>query len=328
MFKKLLNLASNIIKPGQTSENNYATTKATAKDGNPPTPSFSLEHSIQPEQEPSPILASGSANLPLEESAGEKTPIELDLPEQRSDLNTKKDQSLDLTTLYRSMTLSQSMLYIAESLAVFNPKTYIQTTENWLHDSDFQTLGAIAITAKRQGDYAKAIAIFDDLAQGCPYYYQIHHSSMKILGASGDLEAAFRALQLWCVATIPEKTFRFNFSKSQRAEISDSRNVAQLPYLAGWAIAESKSMYHLGSLHMILSGELATDAADAYTRSLQGKKQQALHNPKHAIQRGKDIAQDLPWDSLISVMHTEMWQQLLAQSWQQAQTVEQRHNAA
>ena len=330
MFKKLIHFASNIIKPGKISEDTHplATEVKTPSVQTSPEYQPQLGKAISLESKVGSDHSPPHENLSYEMTSLRASEISCDRhdPHQNSEFQVPSEPTLE--TLYRAMTVSQGMLYIAQSFANCNEKTYLSVIEKWLHESDFQTLGAIAITAKRQGNYPKAMSVFNDLAQGCPYYYQIHHSTMKILGASGDLEAALQALKLWCVATIPDKVLRLTALNNQPTNISTSILIERLSCLAGWAIADTKSMYHLGSLQLIVSDELPADAKNAYILSLQGKKQQALHPPKIAIQRGKEVAQSLPWDALIPVMDTELWQGLVWRSQQQAQNLEQRRRAA
>ena len=174
-------------------------------------------------------------------------------------------------------------------------------TQDWIQTSDFQTVGATAISAKRQGDYTQAIAIFNELAQGCPHYHQVHRSAMKVLAASDQINAALRAAQLWCVAIIPEKALHLSAVHPKPTTINGPDHNQRLHYLAGWAIAEQKSMYHLGSLHMIAHQDLSPQEKEAYILTLQGQQKKALHPPKAAIQKRQahcpNIAMEKPHSS-------------------------------
>lgn len=238
------------------------------------------------------------------------------------------EYSIDLDTLYREISLEAGMLHIAHSISKLQPNEYNAATQQWLQTSNFQIVGATAISAKRQRDYTQAIAIFNELAQECPHYHQIHRSVMKVLAASGQIDAALRAAQLWCVAIIPEKALRLSAIHPQPTAINGTETNQRLHYLAGWAIAEQKSMYHLGSLHMIAEQELSPQEKEAYILTLQGQQKKALHPPKAAIQRGQHIAQTLPWRRLTPVIETQIWQHLRDLSWQQGKRLTHKSKAA
>ena len=235
--------------------------------------------------------------------------------------------AISLETLYSSMSLEQGMLHVATSAAQHSPSRYVQLMDQWGQEQDFASKGAIAVAAKRRGDYGEAMDMFNLLAQTCPHFFQIHNSTMKVLGAAGDVEQAFRALQLWCVAVIPEKALR---QTSSPLSISDSAMEQdwQFSHLAGWAIAMSKSMYHLGSLKLILSGELDPNVRQAYLSSLRGKNDKPLHDPKKAVAYGKSEAMALPWQSLQPIADSELWQRLLHQSTELAMNLNQHRSAA
>ena len=237
-------------------------------------------------------------------------------------------ENIGLDRLYRELSLEAGMLHIAHSISKLQPNEYTAATQDWIQTSDFQAVGATAISAKRQGDYTQAIAIFNELTQDCLHYHQIHRSVMKVLAASGQIDAALRAAQLWCVAIIPEKALHLSAIHPQSITIDGPKNNQRLHYLAGWAIAEQKSMYHLGSLYMIAKQDLSPQEKESYILTLQGHQKKALHSPKEAIQKGRSIAQTLPWKCLTPVMETQIWQHLRYLSWQQEQQLPQKSKAA
>lgn len=325
MFKKLIQLAGNLMGSTPIPED----FPSSSVDGNTATPHVSSGGQVQsdPSKASNDAMASDQAERPHQPDLHGTHPTpnatSLEYP-----CATKPSQTHSvLQMLYQTTSLEEGMLCIAESLTSFNPQTYLDAMQQWSQASQLQSLGAIAITAKRQGDYSKAMNIFNDLAHDGLYSSQIHHSTMKVLGASGQIATARRALQLWCVAIIPEKVFRLVARDTQATRSNTNQGVEQLDYLAGWAIADEKSMYHLGSLQMISNNELAPHVQEAYVLTLQGKKQRLLHDPKIAVQRGKELAQTLPWRSLTPVMNTEIWQHLLTVSCQKAQELNHRHVA-
>ena len=200
MLNKLLNFASSLLNQESSDAlSNQEQTSPTESNQQPAPLPMNRPHSDRNNQAPETFniieFSSESSSHPQcnrkKNIAQPHTPAHL-IPDSLDDL-------------YQTLSLEAGMVYIADALAQLNADTYIPSTDQWLKQSNFQTLGMAAIASKRQGHYGDAMMIFNELAQQCPYYYQIHSSTMKVLAASGRVDAALRAAQLWCIAIIPEK---------------------------------------------------------------------------------------------------------------------------
>lgn len=326
MLNKLLNFASSLLKQ-ESSDTPSKQEQASSTDQRNASSPMDRSHPNRHHQAPETfnIIEFSSDSNPPPPAELEHDTIAHIRPHQTLSVPTSLDD------LYQTLSLEAGMIYIADTLANSGVDTYVSDTDLWLKQSNFQTLGTSAIASKRQGHYGDAMMIFNELAQQCPYYYQIHSSAMKILAASGNVDAALRAAQLWCIAIIPEKVLRLgrdNIHEPWKTQHNPQVLQEQMSYLAGWAIADSKVMYHLGSLHMLTSGEFTPATQEAYLATLQGKSKQALHNPKEAVRKGKEVAQDLPWGCLLPVMETELWQTIFHRSTQHAQKIMQERSAA
>jgi tetratricopeptide (TPR) repeat protein len=200
-----------------------------------------------------------------------------------------------------------------------NKDTFVFDLENWIKEVNYQPIEAYAIILKKDGCYDEALAFYNQLYRLRPNFSLIHYNAMKVLAASGQFQKAYRAMQLWCLANIPEKAAIRALEVPIEA-IPDLgpggvEFVSLDPFnISMWSFAVSDAMYHLGTLHTIVTGNMAEADKRAYVASVSGNGGRPTHDIKAATNLGESLVERLPWNVVYAEAKGEFWNWLKAYS--------------
>jgi hypothetical protein len=231
--------------------------------------------------------------------------------------------NISLLELYSTTPLSQGMFYIAESIKQdnyclidhYNYQSYDEKLELWLEEINYEERTRYAMDLKRQGKYERAFSIYNELFQIKPWFPRTHYSAFKTLVAVHRFEEAYSAIQLWCLAIVPEVVFRhpqvsvFLEDKTKLLDVKQNLEICRFLYL--WSNAVPDGMYHLGNMGMLKLEFLSPSRTLGYVKSLSGAKFSIdLQQTEKARCFGEKLAAKLPWMSISTVVEGDCWREI------------------
>jgi hypothetical protein len=222
---------------------------------------------------------------------------------------------MKLSTLYAQTSLEQGMSEIARSIASCNGDAYNRETEDWMRQSNYLIKEQEAVALKRIGDFKGAMNIYNNFFESRPHLSRLHYSAFKTLAAAGQMKEAYQAIQLWCLAIVPDLVFpnleRF-FDPNSNPVMDASRNSEVCQHLYLWPINVADAMYHLGSSKMIASGMLTQQGSRAYSASLAGQYTPIEHSMEQARNLGVNTAAQLPWMAISKSIKGRTWDLIIS----------------
>lgn len=222
---------------------------------------------------------------------------------------------MKLQELYSHTSLEQGMIYLADSIKQHNAKFYNQEIETWINQTNYISREQKAIEFKRSGNFTGAINIYNQLFESKPHFSRIHYSAFKTLAAARQIKEAYQAIQLWCLAIVPNVVFenleRF-VNPASNTVLCGRRNSELYQHLYLWSATIPEAMYHLGTCKMIIYGMLDEQATRAYFASLAGQIVPILHDMEHAKSLGIHTASELPWLAISNVVDGEVWNYIVS----------------